>query len=343
VGAVSFSQSDFWPIDTCYYIARKREDDWRYLRALLEYLDLGRLNAATGVPGLSRRDALAIRGAFPSPEEQRAIATILESADAAIERTRDALRQAIRLQDGVLQELLTLGIGQEGRVRSISRDPRLFQPTDIGKMPTGWEISTVGVEFDIQTGFTLNVNRRPVLNRRKYLRVANVQRGRLDLTDVSELEAGEDEFQKRKLKEDDLLVVEGHADSMQIGRCAMVNKQAAGLTFQNHLYCLRPKRVEANFGCLWLNSTFAKRYWRRVCSTTSGLNTINQRKLKRMAFPVPPKKERERICELEASASSLVHTVQGKLSILLDLKRGLMQDLLTGKVRVPAVLEVARS
>jgi type I restriction enzyme S subunit len=210
-------------------------------------------------------------------------------------------------------------------------------------MPTGWEISTVGVEFDIQTGFTLNVNRRPVLNRRKYLRVANVQRGRLDLTDVSELEAGEDEFQKRKLKEDDLLVVEGHADSMQIGRCAMVNKQAAGLTFQNHLYCLRPKRVEANFGCLWLNSTFAKRYWRRVCSTTSGLNTINQRKLKRMAFPVPPKKERERICELEASASSLVHTVQGKLSILLDLKRGLMQDLLTGKVRVPAVLEVARS
>jgi type I restriction enzyme S subunit len=80
IGAVHYSEHDFWPIDTVYYVRRLKDDLWGFLYRLLDYLNLGKLNAATGVPGLSRRDALAIRGAFPPAEEQETIAKIMRSA-----------------------------------------------------------------------------------------------------------------------------------------------------------------------------------------------------------------------------------------------------------------------
>src|SRR5207253_826131 len=102
VGAVHYSETAFWPIDTVYYVKPVAGDDWRFLYYLLNYLNLGKLNAATGVPGLSRRDALAIRGAFPPPDEQREIARILDAVDTAIERTRQAIEKAERLKYGLI-------------------------------------------------------------------------------------------------------------------------------------------------------------------------------------------------------------------------------------------------
>src|SRR6266702_3898138 len=54
VGEVHFSVSHFWPLDTVYYVRRLRNDDWYYLYYLLGFLNLDMLNAATGVPGLTR-------------------------------------------------------------------------------------------------------------------------------------------------------------------------------------------------------------------------------------------------------------------------------------------------
>jgi restriction endonuclease S subunit len=57
----------------------------KYIYYLLQYLPLKNLNAATGVPGLSRRDAYALRGAFPPRQEQMRIASLLSTVDATIQ------------------------------------------------------------------------------------------------------------------------------------------------------------------------------------------------------------------------------------------------------------------
>jgi type I restriction enzyme, S subunit len=111
VGAVHYSPHQFWPIDTVYYVIQNAGDDLRFLHHLLDYLPLTHLNAATGVPGLSRRDAYALRGAFPPPDEQAAIARILDAVDAALERTRAAVNQARELRRALMQELLRPWIG----------------------------------------------------------------------------------------------------------------------------------------------------------------------------------------------------------------------------------------
>jgi restriction endonuclease S subunit len=68
-----------------YFVVTKQDDNLKYLYYLLQYLPLKNLNSATGVPGLSRRDAYALRGAFPPKEEQEEIAKLLETVDTAIE------------------------------------------------------------------------------------------------------------------------------------------------------------------------------------------------------------------------------------------------------------------
>jgi type I restriction enzyme S subunit len=281
---------------------------------------------------------------LPDPGEQAAIARILDAVDTALDRTRMTVERARELQTSLLADLLSHGIGADGRVRQFTAEPNAFASTPLGRLPAAWRLSVVGNEFDIQNGFTLNANRRARFKRRPYLRVANVQRDSLDLSDVQELEANDSEFIPRTLLIDDILVVEGHADRMQIGRCARVTPEASGMTFQNHLFRLRTNgAVVPAFATLWLNSVYARRFWNARCATSSGLNTINQRTLRKLVVPVPPSAEQQAIAVLDRLQRRHVDALVGKQVRLEALKKSLMHDLLTGRVRVRDLSEVVAS
>ena len=344
VGAVHYTNRSFWPIDTVYYVRPHAGDDMRFLRHLLDFLPLENLNAATGVPGLSRRDAYALRGVFPPIDEQAAIARILDAVDTALERTRDTAERARDAFTSVVTELFDRGIGDDGKLRDPIENASDFTVTPLGRLPRDWRISTVGDEFEVQSGFTFNSDRRPRLQKRRYLRVANVQRDFLDLSDVHELEAKEDEFSPRILAPDDLVIVEGHANSMEIGRCARVTEEAAGITFQNHLFRLRTKgEITAGFACMWLNSIYARRFWNARSATSSGLNTINQRALKQLVLPVPSEREQRVVVAIGDQYRRYRDSVSLKRLRLEGLKSSLMHDLLTGTVRIGDIGEARAS
>src|SRR5690606_10018081 len=71
VGAVRWSEQDYWPIDTTYFVQPLAGHDLRWLYYLLEYLPLQDLNSATGVPGLNRNDAYDLLTPLPPLPEQR--------------------------------------------------------------------------------------------------------------------------------------------------------------------------------------------------------------------------------------------------------------------------------
>ena len=278
---------------------------------------------------------------MPTPTEQAGIARALDIVDTALARAHEAAIGAGRLVTSVVEDLLARGVGGDGRCRCPAENPADFAVTALGKLPRVWRLSTVGNEFDVQSGFTLNSERRPRLQKRRYLRVANVQRDLLDLSDVQELEANDDEFARRVLAAGDLVVVEGHADSMEIGRCALVTGHAQGMTFQNHLFRLRTKGgVTADFACMWLNSGYAKRFWNARCATSSGLHTVNQRTLKRLSLPVPPPCEQKDIGSIVKQCKGFRDALSRKRAGLQDLKASLMHELLTGGVRVGDMTDV---
>ena len=289
-------------------------------------------------------DIVKANARFPSVTGQRRIATILTSIDTAIEKNEALIAKYQQIKAGLMHDLFTRGVLPNGQLRPPRKQaPELYQETVIGWIPREWKISDCATEFATDSGITLGPHRRPKKRPHPYLRVANVHRDELRLDNVAHMEvvASEIEF---SLKKQDLLVVEGHANRSEIGRCAMVNDDARGMLFQNHLFRLRPNRMDSHYALFWMNSHHAQRYWEVTCSSSSGLNTINRRMLDRLLVLVPPIAEQQEIVSKGLCIKNMLHAEQTKVRKLQEQKLGLMQDLLTGKVAVNVdakVLEAA--
>jgi len=249
---------------------------------------------------------------LPDVTEQRRIADVLHAVDEAIRSTERIIAKLELAKQGLIHDLLT-------------------------RESNDWPLSSVDSEFDIRSGITLGPHKVARNHPKPYLRVANVRRGHIDMSDIALLEASSSESADYAVAPDDLLVVEGHANPWEIGRCAIVQPAQVGLLYQNHLFRLRARRMLPNFALLWLNSPSAQRYWWRTCATSSGLNTINTRQLKKLPVLVPDFSEQARIVELAASLSSRSGAEEQKLVKLRALKGGLVDDLLTGRVRPGAL------
>ncbi|WP_440099320.1 restriction endonuclease subunit S [Streptosporangium sp. H16] len=202
-----------------------------------------------------------------------------------------------------------------------------------------WPMRKLGDLFSVSAGITLGPHRQPSKSASGYLRVANVQRGKIDISDLAFMEASLLERQKYQLMAGDLLVVEGHANPEEIGRCARVDREAEGLLHQNHLFRLRSIRVRSEFGEAWLNSQSARAYWRMMCATSSGLYTINSRQLAAMPFPEMPLWEQRRIVDI-ISALDLKMSALDRQIDKDDLIRDSLVDRLISACSGPSMLLV---
>jgi type I restriction enzyme S subunit len=138
---------------------------------------------------------------------------------------------------------------------------------------------------DVCYGLTVNETRRNAPNRIPYLRVANVQRSQLDLTEVKDIGFinGDEEY---LLKKYDVLIVEGHANTQEVGRAVFCDSQIDRCSHQNHLIRVRcGSELDPEFLVTYLNSTFGRRYFLKHAKSTSGLNTINSRVVREVPIP----------------------------------------------------------
>lgn len=306
------------------------------------YEELRARSSGGGRGGLSKGILEEVPISLPPLEEQFSITRILDTLDITIRQTEAIIEKLKQVKQGLLHDLLTRGIDANGELRPPqSEAPELYKESALGWIPREWIPSSVANEFSVDSGFTISPSRLPKNRRRKYLRVANVQRAMLDLAHVSELEATDEEMESRCLLPGDLLIVEGHASTEEIGRCAMATEDVSGFTFQNHLFRLRALRLHPGFSLYWMNSNGVRAFWRNEAATSSGLNTINRSKLDRVLVAVPSEKEQLRIVEAGEAVNRRMAEESNQLIKLQAQKSGLMDDLLTGRVRVTPLLESA--
>ncbi len=313
-----------------------------YLLRLLQYIQPAAASAAIGstVKGIRIQDYLSLSVPLAPQIEQGAIVEVLNTLDTTIRQTEAIIAKLKQVKQGLLHDLLTRGIDANGELRPPqSEAPHLYKASPLGWIPADWQASDVVSEFDVTSGLTLGPHRTPKFRPRKYLRVANVQRTRIDLADVAQLDATDAEIMTRQLLPGDLLVVEGHASTNEIGRCAMAGEAVRGYTFQNHLFRLRAIRMDATFALHWLNSAFVRSYWSVEAATSSGLNTINRTKLDRLSVAVPSLSEQQKIVAVVGGIELRVDLEEQQLAKLKAQKSGLMDDLITGRVRVTPLLQ----
>lgn len=180
-------------------------------------------------------------------------------------------------------------------------------------LPEGWAWATLASVAELKGGITKGQKRKPreALRAVPYLRVANVQRGFLDLSEMKMIEATEDEILELGLEQGDVLFTEG-GDRDKLGRGWVWQGELTECIHQNHIFRarllsrdLQPKFVS------WYGNSFGQAYFVAEGKQTTNLASINLTKLKAFPVPIPPSQEQRRI----------VADVERRLSVVDELER----------------------
>lgn len=204
-------------------------------------------------------------------------------------------------------------------------------PVSVGEgpersLPPGWTWATVDDLFLVTGGIQKSSKRRPRKNHFPYLRVANVQRGRLDLREIERFELFDGELDRLRLLVGDLLVVEGNGSDSEIGRCARWQGEIEDCVHQNHLIRCRPMlRDLEHYLLLFLNSPAGMTTMKNLAVTTSGLYNLSVAKIRSIRFPLPPIGEQARIRERVQDLTRSCDDLEGLLNYQ-NSTRGLFAD-----------------
>ncbi len=200
-------------------------------------------------------------------DEQRRIVGVLDRA-AEIRRRADAARAKARAM------IPALFLDMFGDPSTNSKE---------------WLVAPLSELADIGSGLTKGrkLNGTPTVPT-PYLRVANVQADRLDLSEIKLIDATEDDRQRCRLEIGDLLMTEG-GDIDKLGRCAMWRAEVDLCLHQNHLFRVRMgNRVVPDYARAFMQSDAARGYFLRVAKRTTGIASINKTQLGLLPVWVPP-------------------------------------------------------
>jgi type I restriction enzyme S subunit len=323
IGAVSWIDSDFWPIDTTFYVKIETSNIFlKWLFYELVYLNLGRFRLADVVPGLKRELVHSLKMPLPPFSEQQKIAEILSTVDEAIQKTDEVIATSERLKKGLMQELLTKGIGHKE-----------FKDTEIGRIPKDWESAKITNIFDLYKGTT------PSTKIKEYWDGDIPFVTPTDITKINDangiyLETTEKYITEKGLKSNGLkLVPKGSilfTSRATIGYLA-INKTEVAIN--QGIISLIPKRanVDVTFFCylfqklknLFENLAGGSTYKEISMSTFSNVN-----------IAIPPFSEQQKIAEILFAVDRKLEIERNEKAKLERIRQGLIDLLLTGKIRI---------
>lgn len=214
-------------------------------------------------------------------------------------------------------------------------------------IPNLWRWTTLGDIAEVVGGITKGQKRRgnEKLRSVPYLRVANVQRGFIDLSEIKYIDATEQEISDLRLLPGDILFTEG-GDRDKLGRGWVWNGEISECIHQNHIFRarLRNDRIQGKL-VSWFANLVGQAYFIDEGKQTVNLASINLRKLR--AFPVPlvPANEQEEIVRRLESLFGLASTIEHHVSDATIRADKLTQSILGKAFRgelVPTEAELAR-
>jgi type I restriction enzyme, S subunit len=212
-----------------------------------------------------------------------------------------------------------------------------YKQTEVGVIPEDWSIALLEQYAQVRSGIAKNANIKlsdPI--RVHYLRVANVQDGFLDLSEMSEIEIERSDLRRFSVVVGDVLMNEG-GDRDKLGRGCVWSGQYNPCVHQNHVFVVRcSPRLHSPYLTVWTRSAAAKQFFINAGSQTTNLASINKRALGKLPIPLPPTlTEQQAIAGALSDADALIESLEQLVAKKRQIKNGTMQDLLTGQKRLP--------
>jgi len=271
----------------------------------------------------------SIRIPIPPLPKQRRIAEILSTVDDAIQKTDEVIEKAERLKKGLMQDLLTKGIGHD-EFKEVQIGPETVEIPDI------WDVKKLKNISDVRAS---NVNKKSKEEEKpvklcNYLDVYNNEYIENDM-DFMEATAKNREIERFTIEKDDVIITKDSETPDDIAVPAVVIDDLENVLCGYHLTLLKPDKNKINgiFLSKVLQSSPIKNEFCRLAQglTRYGLNVPS---IENALIFVPPLDEQIRIVKILEKIDQKIRTEERVKRNLKELKKGLMQDLLTGKVRV---------
>lgn len=267
----------------------------------------------------------------PAPDEQSAIATYLDTETARID-TLVAEKEKLN------------GLLSEARMSTITR---LIVGADlpgvpsgnpwVPHLPQGWQLKRLKHLADVRSGLAKgkDYGDKPTVEM-PYLRVANVQDGHLNLTEVLMIEVAADEAERFLLQSGDVLMNEG-GDYDKLGRGAVWSGEVTPCLHQNHVFAVRPYEEEVSEWLAAITQTRnAKFYFKSNAKQSTNLASINQTNVKELPVLLPPPKERQQILsQLRTEVlkiDGLIAHVEKEIELLKELRSATITDAVLGRI-----------
>ena len=254
----------------------------------------------------------AVEVSLPPLAEQRRIVDLVSSIDSRTTESR-RLREAAEAARSAVFEQFAEGMGNGPTV-------------------------TLGAIAEVVSGVTKDEKRQvgDRLTEVPYLRVANVQRGYLDLGEMTTIKVEPARAERLRLKAGDVLFNEG-GDRDKLGRGWVWEDQVADCIHQNHVLRARLNTVDFDpwFVSIWGNSHFGREWFELNGSQTTNLASLNLSTLRVFPIPAIPPADQRRVVDLWMGFDSVSKLAGDVESATTALRASLLADLLSGDHQIP--------
>ncbi|MBO8180638.1 MAG: restriction endonuclease subunit S [Archaeoglobus sp.] len=274
----------------------------------------------TTVKHLLDKDFQRIKIPLPPLPEQRKIAEILSTVDKAIEKVDEAIVKTERLKKGLMQELLTKGIGHTE-----------FKDTEIGRIPKEWEVVRLGDICEAVGGGTPSKKRLEFWNGTiPWISPKDMQ--------TEEIYDSQDHITEEAVKESSTRLIQPNS-VLVVFRSGILAKKVpiavnrVPVAINQDLKALTPKsNMEPNFLAYCLKA-FEPAILKCV-KRGSTVHSIIPERFFNLKIPLPPLEEQQKIAEILSTVDKKLELERKRKENLERIKKGLMNDLLTGRRRV---------
>jgi type I restriction enzyme S subunit len=285
----------------------------------------------TQMRNLNFRDYLTMPLPVPPPDEQTAIALVLDGVDAAIDRAQQAATRAVAVKRALAQELFSKGTRGEQQKK-----------TSIGFIPKSWEVKPVNaVVTNLEYGLSLPMHLKGAT---PILRMGNIQQGDVVMEELKYVTLSNALLERYSLKRGDVLFNRTNSQEW-VGKVGIYRSDAPAV-FASYLIRLHTdaEQVDNYYLGQLLNSYNAQCRIKRFATPGVQQVNINAKNLGKVLIPVPIGSsgldEQNEIAALLEAADARSRSYAPVIATLGQLKKSLMQDLLTGSVRVdPSLLK----
>ena len=282
----------------------------------------------------------ALSFSVPPPAEQRRIAEILDTLDEGIRATEQVIAKLQQVKQGLLHDLLTRGIDEHGELRDPGRHPEQFKDSPLGLVPRDWIVQSVeellaDVDPAMRSGpFGSALLKDELVSAGvPLLGIDNVHVERFvrEFTRFVTLRKAGELSRYRVRPQDVMITIMG-----TVGRCALVPDDIGEALSSKHVWTLTfdQTRYSPYLACLQFN--YAPWVLAHFGQDEQGgiMSAIRSETLRTTQLPVPPPDEQRRIVSVLSDLDQRLASEALDADKLRTLKHGLMDDLLTGRVRV---------